>query len=476
MAWISIGMTTLLCVSCGAGQTTQLFHSFAFDSGPHIVCVACSNSQTRHVFDEAAAAQHSANIDNVNYTQSRVTASEQRIIDLENQLKLTREQYERDTALVSTLQDAISIDRVKQLQAWNQKQRWHMKTSMPLAIRSILPPANDRYLAYLMGGNDRLGKDSPVYVLPHEVLDITARKLLPTVSLDQEMRNCDDIDKVLDAIGQMPEEQRLVLYSDMYDQKHRQRLTMEQLSYAHCNIFGIVNHDCRQTLKFAMTSATFSSNPLYSWEPTITAGAPAKRKTGQIIQRLEEKSINYIRRLKDNISEYQDGLTDLNVTNAYGVSREVPVCMLVFEVTDMNTEEEEIGRQFPCYMIEIDEADGSSQLCCCVSHTYPDGTTLDDDEDDFQNTTHVYFLYNIGDEDLVLAPGTVKASFGMHNGDLISYCEDNPKHQHRFSDCIIPAKGIGNIGSLEIVFDVHSLKKHILDASNARILTLEVHT
>ena len=83
MAWISIGMTTLLCVSCGAGQTTQLFHSFAFDSGPHIVCVACSNSQTRHVFDEAAAAQHSANIDNVNYTQSRVTASEQRIIDLD---------------------------------------------------------------------------------------------------------------------------------------------------------------------------------------------------------------------------------------------------------------------------------------------------------------------------------------------------------------------------------------------------------
>jgi len=315
-----------------------------------------------------------------------------------------------------------------------------------------------------------------VYVLPHEVLDITARKLLPTVYLDQEISNCVDIDEVLDAIGQMPEEQRLVLYSDMYDQKHRQRLTMEQLSYAHCNIFGIVNHDFRQTFKFVITSAAFSGYPFYMWEPTITSGAPAKRKTGQIIPGLEEKSIDYILRLQNNISDYQAGLTNLHVTNAYGVSRKVPVCMLVFEVTGMNTEAEEIGRQLPQYKVEIDEADSSSLLCCCVDHTYPEEATNDDNEDNFQNTKHVFFLYNLGDEDLVLAPGTVKASLGMHNGDLISYSEENPKYKHLFSDCIIPAKGIGNIGCLEIVFDVHSLKKHILDTSNARILTLKVRT
>jgi len=148
--------------------------------------------------------------------------------------------------------------------------------------------------------------------------------------------------------------------------------------------------------------------------------------------------------------------------------------MLVFERTDADTEDEEMIRQTPIFTKKIHEETASPVLCCRVDYIFSEEATIDDGEDEFQPTTHSFFIYNLGDEDLILAPGTVKASFGLHRGDLISYCGENPEHQHLFSDTTIPAKGVGNIGSINFGFGHDSVQKHILDASNTRILTLQV--
>ena len=97
------------------------------------------------------------------------------------------------------------------------------------------------------------------------------------------------------------------------------------------------------------------------------------------------------------------------------------------------------------------------------------------DEDKFMSTYHSFFIYNLGDEDMILAPGTVQASFGIHGGDLISYCDDNPEYQHLFSNDTIPAKGIANIGYIRFGFASEWKREDIMDASNTKILTLEVH-
>jgi hypothetical protein len=98
-----------------------------------------------------------------------------------------------------------------------------------------------------------------------------------------------------------------------------------------------------------------------------------------------------------------------------------------------------------------------------------------EDEENFMCTYHSFFIYNFGDEDMILAPGTVKASFGIHSGDLISYCDDNPEYQHLFSNNTIPAKGIANVGCIRFGFGRECVQEHIMDAFNNKILTLKVN-
>ena len=86
-------------------------------------------------------------------TKTRATtASEKHILDLEEQLVRAHELYQQDTNAIPTLKHAITIGNAMQMQALHQTIRQRMKTAMPLAIRSILPPANNSFAAFLMAG------------------------------------------------------------------------------------------------------------------------------------------------------------------------------------------------------------------------------------------------------------------------------------------------------------------------------------
>ena len=469
-------MATLKCVSCGTPQNQQLFYEFAFAHGPHLVCVGCSESPTQHVFDGAAATEHYATIEAANSTQSRITASEKRIRDLEEELARTRESYQQDTAAMPTLKHAVTVGNAMQMQALHHTMRQHMKTTMPSAIRSILPPADDTLAAFLMAGVARLGRNSPAHVLSRDLMDVVVKRLLPSVYVDAEIDNLAELRAVFKASSELSDKQRYEMYGELLDQYARQNLTIQQLSHAHCQVFGIATHAMRETFKYGMTSGKFAKHPFRPRIPTDTSQPLQKKLSDTEKINVRPASMRYFHRLGRHFESYEDGLKRLRVTNAHGISRQVAICMLVFERTDADTAEEEMIRQTPRFTKKIHEETASPVLCCRVDYTLSEEAKFDDGEDEFQPTTHSFFIYNLGDEDLILAPGTVKASFGVHHGDLISYCGENPQYQHLFSDTTIPAKGIGNIGSIHFGFGDDSVQKHIVDASNTRILTLEVNS
>jgi len=452
----------------------SLFHEFAFENGPHIVCVACSDSSTPHVFDEKAVAEHNASIEAVTNTQSRITASEQRIRDLEKELARTRESYQQDMAAMPSLKNVVTFGNALQMQAVHQTMRQHMKTTMPSAIRSILPPADDTLAAFLMAGVVRLGGNSPAHVFSRDLMDTIVKKLLPSVYVDAEIDNVAKLDAVLYACRKLSDEKGYEMYGELLDQYARQKLTIKQLSHAHCQLLGIATNAMCETFRYGITSREFAKTPFHPRMPTDTSQPLQKKLSDKERKQMQPASMRYFCDLEYHFDLYKDGLTSLRVTNAHGISRQVAICMLVFERTDADTEEEEMVRQTPIFTKKIHEETASPVLCCRVDYIFPEEATMDDGEDEFQSTTHSFFIYNLGDEDLILAPGTVKASFGVHRGDLISYCGENPDHQHLFSDTTIPAKGVGNIGSINFGFGDDSVQKHIVDASNTRILTLQV--
>ena len=330
----------------------QLFHAFAFADGPHVVCVPCSDSSTQHVFDENAVGEHNATIEAVNNTQSRITASEKRIRDLEEELARTRESYQQDTAAMPSLKYVVTFGNALQMQALHQTIRQHIKTNMPSAIRCILPPADDTLAAFLMAGVVRLGENSPAHVFSRDLMDTIVKKLLPSVYVDAEIDNVTELDAVFKACRKLSDEKRYEIYGELLDQYARQKLTIKQLSHAHCQVLGIATNAMRETFRYGITSREFAKTPFHSRMPTDTSQPVQKKLSDKERKQMQPASIRYFCDLEYHFDLYKDGLTSLRVTNAHGISREVAICMLVFEQTDENMEDKEMVRQTPVFTTE----------------------------------------------------------------------------------------------------------------------------
>ena len=515
-------MSVLACVACGVRQNHQNFYEFLFENGPHRVCAACFDSDALHTVDPAVAAQHDANVGKARDIQSRVAQLDGQIQDLalaraaqktqqsllavarhqadptaapgiqlqltqlegdmynvDRQLAVAKRNHRNQRFLLAAIQATVQEEAVLRTQAHHQTIRNSMKTAMPYAIRLILPQANRRLEAFLMALHPELGRHAPASMLTTELGDMIGQHLmLPRTSRRQEQANCTLVSDTLDHVQQMqPPEHSDAVLLELERHAMWQRLTLEQISLAHSNTLQLPLTNVRGTFQCIMTLQKFSENPFGSFLPTDQSGPPLNTLSDPALVH-HNSALYRFHHLRDAKMLFQCGLTTLMATDSCGHKCEFPVCILVFHHDPPafhNDPTPDLRQDYP--NIERHTTHNGAVVPRCTSD-YTDFAQLhrdtQDTEFDHEQSITTFFVYNLGHKDMVLAPGTVQASFGMHGGDLISYCAQNPAYAHLFDDTIVPAKGIANLGTLEFIAGEEYNERHIADASNDTVLVLAV--
>ena len=464
-------MSILECKSCGVQQNEQTFYEFAFEDGPHRVCDKCHASRALHYFD---ATQHAGSLVRRNETEVSISVSRDLIRDLEEQLRNARDIKVSQEHFLAFVHDSILVGDQKRLQTEYQNMRVRTGISMPSAIRSILPPAPSHILAFLMASVERVGLKSPANCLTKELMDLIAMQLIVhRTTLVQEELNADVIVSRLEKVLSLPVVDCSYILCELFDQSSRRRMNMENMCLAHCDSLGIARGAVSETFKYMFTSWILAQDPFSNFEITDTSGHPRKRipdarKTAMQLASEKRMSRNKFDSIKEGAEMYTSGLTTLVVTDVHGMSRKVPVCIMICETYDGDTEDEETNR------IEAQIEQLPVPICSMV-YAHREGSTVENVNDVIEDRRNNFFIYNLDTIDLVLAPGSVQASFGMHSGDLVSYSEDNPDYQDMFNSTTIPAKGIGNVGGIHFMPLDEYLSSHIRDATGAIILTLCVY-
>lgn len=515
-------MSTLECVSCGIKQNNQNFYEFQFETGPHCVCTSCFHSDALHTVDPAVAAQHDVNLAKAQDIRSRITQLDAQIKDLtmaqvtqkNEQCLLAAAQHHMDTTdaynvqlqlveleidlnnldrqrsdalrtlrnqrvLLAAMQAILLQDAALQTRAHHQAIRNSMKTVMPDAIRLILPQANRTFEAFLMALHPELGQHAPASVLTGELGHMICQHLvLPRTSERQELDNCVLISDIFLRVHTIqPLQHREAVLLELERHAMWQRLTLEQTSLAHSNTLQLPRTNVRETFEYIMTLQKFSKNPFGSFMHTDQTGPPLNTLSDPSM--VQHNSAFYrFNHLENAKVFFQCGLTTLAATDRYGNKCDFPVCIMVFHNDPAVFHNEPIPDARQNYPdIEQHATDEGTEVPRCTSdYTNFAQTYLEYHGTEFQHeqSTTTFFVYNLGHKDLVLAPGTVQASFGMHRGDLISYCAQNPEYSHLFDDTIIPAKGIANIGTLDFLAGDDLNERYITDANNDAILVLAV--
>jgi len=357
--------------------------------------------------------------------------------------------------------------------------RHAIKNTTPDAVRLILLRANRKYEAFLMTIHPRLGLETPSYDLTTELGDMICRYLvLPRTSRHQEELNCNNISRVLDNLRNLqPVEERNAVFRKLEKQTRRQKLTLEQLSVALSNTLQLDHTNIRETFQYITTVLKFSKDPLGTIKLTDRSEPPPHSLSHKIA--IGEFFTGWIEdRIKYPTYVFRSGLTTITATDTQGVSSDFPVCMITFNTKAddfYNQGAPEIHQECPdIEQHTTDEVTIVPRCMCDFQQDYEMHHDNFDTEFEYTKYASTFFIYNLGDKDLALATGTVQASFGMHEGDLVSYCAQNPEYSHLFDGATIPAKGIGNIGTVNFTPDAYAAQHNFVDANDNIVLMLAV--
>jgi len=529
-------MSALECASCAIKQHDQDFYEFDFETGPHRVCSSCFQSDSLHVFDDAVRTQHMANTAQAQSIASKITALDVDISTLKNQLAaitatqqnqrvLLAEikpdplhssdpavvaQYHQNAATALHMEERIKetdvlIHKISyeitaasrtqrnqrcllaaihpilqqglalQSQVHYQNLRHSIKNTAPDDVRLLLPRANRNYEAFLMTIHPRLGRQTPSYALTTELGDMICQYLgLPRTSLDREKFNCNAIYAVLNNVRNLqPQQARDAMFRELEKQTTRQKLTLQQVSAALSNTLQLQHTNIRETFQYIATLHLFVKNPLGTFKLTDRSEPRPYNLSHKITIR------DFFETFVDSpVFTFQIGLTTITATDADGVPSVFPVCMITFNTkADDFYNDGATDIHQDCPDIEHHTSDDGTIVPRCMSDFQPECERYNDNCDgEFEYTKHssTFFIYNLGHKDLVLAAGTVQASFGMHEGDLVSYCAQNPEYSHLFDGATIPAKGIGNIGTVNFVPDEYYVQRNVVDANDNIVMMLAV--